>query len=712
MNYSIDSSLPFFALIASVVACGLVAFFSYYKIEGLKGVKRQTLIVLRFLSLLLTVFISLNMVLYLTHHYQENKHVLVMVDDSRSMTLKDGIKTRGEVVKEILESDHFRELKKKFNLNMISFGTEVSTIPSPDSLHFNEYATDIDAPVLEAIKYSISNPIAFALLISDGNYNSGLDPRLDVNAASFPIYTVGVGDTTSRSDLVVRQVIAPINIYSGKKTVVRSVLSATGFAGRKVTAYLYEDRRLVDSRSIVLPPEGDVAVAFDYVPTMEGQHVLTVSVPPLAGEYDNRNNSLSTSVNVKKGKYSLLIVAGEPQSDFAFIKRNLELSDDFIVSSLVQRDAENFYGKDAQKMLSLKYDAVVFCDFPNSYSGQTFAVVQRLLTEQNPAVMYFAGQNFNPDLVSKIYGLPIKITGFNSGESQISVAPSSQENVPILEQEIWKKLAENAQFFPPIYYQLITCQPKNDATVLAYPVLNGVKLQNPLFVLNLNERSAAFLGYGVWKLQLMSSISGLNSDFLHDFLTSTVMTLINGNRFKQLTVRSDKTIYDPTEPVSFSALLFNQAGKNISDATVRVVVKQDGNTTSEVILTPSNDGAYDGNINPLPEGKYKYVATAFSNNAVVGADSGKFAVEPANIEFLQTRMNVDVLRGISNETGGEFLNARQFLEKGIQLKNEWLIPVDRSYSKNLEIVSNLPLLIILILILSAEWALRKIFGLP
>ncbi|MGC8595358.1 MAG: hypothetical protein ACP5MI_07105 [Candidatus Kryptoniota bacterium] len=699
-------------LITSAAFCGLVAFFSYHKIEGITTVKRQVLIALRFVSLLLTLLISLNAVVYLTHHYWMKKTVVVMVDDSRSMTLKDPAGTRGEVVREILTSKQFSQLKEKFNLHMIAFGNRLSTITSPDSLQFNEYATDIDAPILEAIKQSISHPIAFAMLISDGNYNSGSDPRRDAREMPFPIYTIGVGDTLLPKDLFVRQVIAPGNIYNQKRTTVRGVISANGLAGKKVTAYLYEDRKMVDSKAIVLPEEGDIVVSFDYLPKAEGQHVLTVSVPPLTGEYDNRNNSLSVSVTVKNGKYSVLLVAGEPQSDFAFIRRNLESSEDFVVTALVQRNAQNFYEKDAGKVLSLKYDAVVLCDFPNSNSGETFGDVERLLKEQNPAVMYFAGRNFDPALVNKVYKMPVKITGFNSGESQVSISPASEEDIPISEQGIYNEIVENVQFFPPLYYQVVNCEPQNDAVVLAYPVLNGLKLKNPLFVVSLKERAATFLGYGIWKLQLMSSVSGLRPDFLHDFLTGTLRALINGNQTKQLTVKSDKLLYDPTEPISFSALLFNQAGKNVSNAAVSLVIKQNQQIKSQVILSPSGGGAYDVTTNPLPEGKYSYVATAMANGAIVGVDSGRFAVESENIEFTQTKMNVDLLKGLSAETGGKFLTPGEFFARGIDLKSEWLLPVEKSNSENFELISNLPLLIVIILTLSSEWVIRKTSGLP
>jgi len=188
--------------------------------------------------------------------------------------------------------------------------------------------------------------------------------------------------------------------------------------------------------------------------------------------------------------------------------------------------------------------------------------------------------------------------------------------------------------------------------------------------------------------------------------------LINGNQTKQLRVKSDKMIYDPTEPINFSALLINQAGNNINDAVVNVVIRQNQLDKAQVILSPSGNGGYDGSINPLPEGKYSYVATALANGTIVGADSGRFNVEPENIEFMQTRMNVDLLKGLSNETGGKFMSPEEFLTRGVDLKEEWLLPAAKSSSKTLELISNLPILIFLGLTLVAEWVLRKIFGLP
>ena len=144
--------------------------------------------------------------------------------------------------------------------------------------------------------------------------------------------------------------------------------------------HLVDDEKDVESKDVKLPGDGDVEVAFDYTASAVGTHILKVYVAPQNGEVNLRNNSATATVDVMKGKYSVLLVAGEPALDVAFLRRNIESSDDFELTTLVQKDANDFYvptgenGRevnasttDPSEILSKKYDAVLLSDFPNAH---------------------------------------------------------------------------------------------------------------------------------------------------------------------------------------------------------------------------------------------------------------------------------------------------------------------------------------------------------
>ncbi len=249
---------------------------------------------------------------------------------------------------------------------------------------------------------------------------------------------------------------------------------------------------------------------------------------------------------------------------------------------------------------------------------------------------------------------------------------------------------------------------------LRIPFSTGLKLNTPVFLVDPANRSAAFLAYGLWRLQLMSSLSGLRSDFLQDFLVNLIRTLISGGKQKLLTVHADRKVYDPSEPVNFNALLVGQSGSPVNDATVDVNIRSEasGSVSADIMLSAMGDGGYSGGTAGLGEGKYFFTATARSGSTFLGADSGTVVVEPLNTEFVRTSMNATLLRQLASVSGGEFMTPSKFIRQGIELKPEWKESVRLANSTRFELLSSLPILAVVFLLLAAEWIMRKIWGLP
>ncbi|MCL4538950.1 MAG: hypothetical protein M1378_05005 [Bacteroidetes bacterium] len=718
MNLRIYFDIPIYVILLLAIASAGLAYLMYRKIEGISRPRQVFLAVLRALSFFLLLLSVTNLVTDFVRFREEKHSVILLVDDSKSMSLSDGGTPRPRVVNNILESPLFGKLSSDFKVTPVAFGSSVLKISSLDSLKFNQPSTNIESALIDASNLGSDGDAAFAVLLSDGNYNTGGDPLDVARGLAFPVFTIGIGDSTRPSDVIVRQVIAAPSIYAGKKSVVRAIVRSTGFGGKSVTAYLMEDGKEIDSKEMTLPNEGDVEASFNYTPATVGTHVLTVYVPPQMGEFNRKNNSSSVTADVLKGKYSILLVAGEPSSDVAFLRRSAETSGDFDLNVLIQRDGDKFYTHnppdqtDVNRILSQKYDAVVLYDFPNSQSRTTLSDISALLNSTRVPFAYFAGKDFSAEQVAKLPRLPFVPGGIQPGEFQIGISPLPSSSVGL--QSLQTLLNANFSLFPPLYYQRIGCKPVFGAASLAVPVLNGVRLDSPVFLVDQVTRSAAFLAYGIWRLQLMSSLSGLSGDFLQNFFTTLLRTLIGSGKQKLLTVHTDKRVYDPSETVNFNALLVDQTGSPVDGATVDVNIKRETTSRSvaDIRLAGESNGAYTGSLGGLGEGKYTYVAQARSTASFFGADSGTIVVEPLNTEFVQTAMNVQLLRQLASVTGGKFLTPHAFMTGGLQISPEWRKPVTLTDTKRFELLSLLPILGVVILLLSIEWIMRKIWGLP
>ncbi len=714
MSFEVRFDVAWYLPVVFAAVSVLLALFMYRRVEGLTRSRQAVLVSLRALSLFLLFLAIVNLVTNFIRIDYRKKTLLLLLDDSKSMSLADDGVGRSQVVRQIIESNELKSLRRFLDMKPIIFGAGVLRGISMDSIRFDQPATNIESAVERARSLGTNGSTALALLISDGNYNTSANPVDAARDLPFPLYTVGVGDTALPRDVVVKQVLVPPSLYAGKPSVVRGIVSAHGFGGQVVSAHLVDDNREVGSLPVKLPADGDVEVSFEYTPSTPGMHVLRVYVPSLDGEFSRKNNSAAVTADVRKGKYDLLLVAGEPAADVAFIRRNLEAAGDFNVTLLVQRTGEMFFQKDAQSTLAGKFDAVILYDFPNDESSQTLRLVSDLLSRSDVPYAYFAGPRFSGAKTDALRGFPFSTAGGESGEYQVGIAPVKSDYLPSELQQIYSLLSANASLLPPLYYRRIFCRPAPNSFSLAFPVISGVRGDMPILLVNSAQRSAAFLGYGLWRLQLMSSLSGLRSDFLQEFLSGLIRSLMNGGRQKLLTVKPDKKAYDPSEHVNFNALLVGPGGSPLNGATVDLVITDESSkrVVSNLRLTQTGDGSYAGVVAGLGEGKYSFAAKALAGSTFAGTDSGTVVVEPMNVEYARTQMNAQLLRQLALVTGGEFLTPAQFMHDGIHLNEQLKEPARLTESSHFELLSTLPILAFVLLLLASEWFLRKIWGLP
>lgn len=543
MNFSIRFDIPFY-LIAIFAAMSVgVSYLMYHNVAGISKSNRTFLGLLRALSVFLLLLAMANLVTDIVRITTKKRDVYVLVDDSKSMALNDGTVSRAQLTKDVLRS--IKGISPHLNIVPIIFGGHAVEAAGPsafDSLKFDKPATDIEAAFVEAAKHSQQSPgeAAFGILLSDGDYNAGGNPVNVAQGFSIPVYSIGIGDSTRPKDIAVRQLIPSPSIYAGKKSVVKSIISSFGFGGTTVNVHLVDDEKDVESKDVKLPGDGDVEVAFDYTASAVGTHILKVYVAPQNGEVNLRNNSATATVDVMKGKYSVLLVAGEPAVDVAFLRRNIESSDDFELTTLVQKDANDFYvptgenGRevnasttDPSEILSKKYDAVLLYDFPNAHFSVATnhdSPMQKVLDVLNSSdapfakglpYAYFAGRDFSAQQVVQLPRLPFTTgnsgseispgdadlssrpdvfqTARNSDNSEFQIGISTmgfsqgispEENIPASLQPIYSLLSSNSNLIPPLYYRRIDCKSANGATALAVPVLNGVRLDVPIFFMS------------------------------------------------------------------------------------------------------------------------------------------------------------------------------------------------------------------------------------
>src|SRR5690606_8911836 len=145
-------------------------------------------------------------------------------------------------------------------------------------------------------------------------------------------------------------------------------------------------------------------------------------------------------------------------------------------------------------------------------------------------------------------------------------------------------------------------------------------------------------------------------------------------------------------------------------AEVKVQVR--GNEQeSEIILNSLGNGLYEGTFETSKPGDYTFSGEAKLENLSLGKDDGSFNIGEIDIEMLNPGMNYEFLNSLAGRTGGKYFHQDKYQELFSILKkiNE-NASREKIETSEINLWSSEWLMALIILLLGAEWFLRKRAG--
>lgn len=130
-------------------------------------------------------------------------------------------------------------------------------------------------------------------------------------------------------------------------------------------------------------------------------------------------------------------------------------------------------------------------------------------------------------------------------------------------------------------------------------------------------------------------------------------------------------------------------------------------------MSPEGDGVYTASIGSYPRGLYRAEATATLSNRTIGEAETRVNVSRSNLELVNTQRDDALLQQLSSVTEGLFLQTlsfdvlnRFFSENNLnEAKEEITTDINYFYQSSLWFF-------LVILLLSAEWLIRRSVSLP
>ncbi|MDX1741605.1 MAG: vWA domain-containing protein, partial [Rhodothermales bacterium] len=245
--------------------------------------RRAVLSGLRLTSLAAILFLLFEPVLSRFTVVTEDPVLAVLIDASESMQLPAPDAGGVTPADQAVDLAHQLASQRTPAVRFFTFAGQIDeTIPETeplDSLDFRGQRTDIAASIEEVRSRLDASNLGGILVLSDGRFTSGRNPRHAAEASDVPIYTVVLGDSAQKRDVRISRVTTNEMMYSGVTLPVDVAISSTGFGGARLAVTLSVDDSTAATAVLQAPPDGtEQTVNLSLTPSTPGLKQVVVRV--------------------------------------------------------------------------------------------------------------------------------------------------------------------------------------------------------------------------------------------------------------------------------------------------------------------------------------------------------------------------------------------------------------------------------------------------
>lgn len=680
-------------LILVCVAIGLAyALLLYSKKANWSKTVNRFLASLRFLLVtILCLLLLLNPYLRQVTNSVEKPTVVFAIDNSQSIaTTNDSSKIRN-LYKELegLSND-----LKKDNVNIDIQNLDATAIvKSMVNIPLNFASSNLSS-ILGAIKNNYENRnLDKVVLVSDGIYNQGISPVFQ--DYGFPVYTVGVGDTTKKRDIKLAAVLANKVAYLGNKFPVVAEVENIGYPGRTVNVYLSQNGQVLGKKTINFKEDGELQqVTFLTDAKYKGMQRYMVSVDALDNEFTKANNARDIYIEVIDGKEKILVIAPTPHPDIKALKSAITKNENY---------SFDLHIPGITKLKPEKYDLIIAHQVPNIYrNGRN--LLERFRKQGTP-IFYVLGAQSDFNLFNR---LNTGVRVLRRGRQMDDVTPvfNDKFNTFNFEREkikVFKKL-------PPASVPFGNYNVSNSAQVILYQRVGSIETSKPLLVINeLNGvKSAVLAGEGIWEWRQEEYALNEKHEIIDEMVSKVVQYLSTKEDKRRLRVYPINNEFYDFEKVVFETEMYNELYERIYDIKVNLSITNEKGKVSTYSFTPT-EGSSRFEISGLGKGVYKYsaAATIKNKNEVSG---GEFTIKSLQLEALNNTADHNLLRQLSKKTDGKFFTMSQTAALKKAVLDTRKPNVLHSSEEIQEMIHLKWIFFVLMALATLEWVMRKYQG--
>lgn len=679
----------------------------------LSTIEKRILLILRGTVVLILLLVLLQPVLDAVTFKSVKPGLAVLADSSLSMQMAEsgGENAFLKRMTEQLRKNGFSKWEKDYEVRTYSFSDKVRPVKSLDDVKPQHGQTDLKRTLLNFFGTFAENDIRGILILSDGQFE--MDAGLNEVVKKYKENGIGLlpvfpKEAKSVQDVAIRFAEGnPTELIADQENNFALELRNASDLSVKILVELYDNDLLVRSRNLQMG-FGQRKENFSYRISQEGVHRLKVRIRADKGDMFDKNNEDHLFVRVEKGGQKVLLLYGALSWEYKFLVRLLS-SDPTISLTALPRVHEDDFAM-LEKIPLGNYDAVILGNIAKADMKPAFlASLARRVQSSGLSLLVMGGersflseQGLDPAFQSV---LPVELNGRFANiteptaisltrEGEASAVTLLADN-PAANKLAWEKLPQ---------LNFINAVPaRSDATVL----LVSAKDRNfPVLAYRQSGMGKVFVftGYPTWKWAFMNLAVNDDQKKYQAFYRQLVREMTS-SALEKTKLSTDKFLYQPGESVRVSAVLLDSQSKPSASGTARVSIEYKGKRKGELLLKNSSltRERFTGEMHVEDEGEYR-LRLDFAGEKLETA----FVVRESADEYFSLGPQRANMARIATLAGTELVDPAQipditrYADTGKKT---------RKFSTRLPLWNWFPVVVILIVLLTAEWIIRKRRGL-
>jgi uncharacterized membrane protein len=738
-------SLPsLIILIAVVVILATAVWASYRKTTlPLNRLFKNALLAMKFAVIALLLFLLLEPILTLTTVVPQKSSLVVLVDDSKSMSIRDvgSQASRLSYASSLLGGAErpglLADVGKNFKLQTFKFSSEVEYLRDVSGATAKGTVSDLGKSLRFAADLADQAAVSGVILLTDGANNGEEDP-LETAALmknkKAPVYVVGIGSERAE-DIEITKVTANPSAIENSVIEISALVKNRNMDDKPIELELRQEGAIIKKQTEQIKG-ATTRVSMKFSPTKRGFVRYTLTALPKTTEAIKENNSKSFLVDNRSRQARILYVEGYPRAEFKYLRRALTGDESIELVSLLRTGEDKFYRQGIKDQNELhdgypksrhdlfKYDAVIFGSIEAGFfTNEELENTLEFVAQRGGGFLMLGGFNsfgqggFANTAIEKL--LPAELPYQNSAMMSNASAFKDKFKLVLTPEGLAHPImqlstveADNANLWPSLpdlegYNSLGRAKP--GATILAVHPLS--EEQDPKVILALQRygsgRSMAFATSSSWHWQM----SMPHEDMSHERFWRQLLRWLALSAPRPLEAHTDKESYVPFEQATIKVDVRDSTYNYVNDAVIKASVTTPSGKIIDLPFNWSSNGKveYIGTLQPEEQGLYVVDVAAYSaKGELLGRTETAFFVEESTAEFTNAQLQSGLLKRIAEISGGKYYHQ----DEAQNLADEIAV-MESSYSKLVEYdLWDMPLVFLLVVvILGLEWYARRSKGL-